>query len=133
MPSTLLPIFLGALISGCAVDQLSLKEEVTYIAEWIGDEPVIGRRPVSVTFSDGRAYGNTGCNHWFAGYQLEGQQLRFEQAGTTRQQCAEPISDQERRFLDILEAVERWDVSDIDQLRLWPGEGSPLRFWPAPD
>lgn len=127
------PALLGALLSGCAVEPLSLRQDVTYLAEWIGDEPVIGRRPVSMTFSDGRAYGNTGCNHWFAGYEVQGQQLRFDQVGTTRQLCAEPIGDQERRFLDLLEAVERWDISEIDQLRLWPAEGAPLRFWPAPD
>ena len=34
------------------------------------------------------------------------------------------------QFLDLLNRVERWDVSNIDQLRLWPGEGAALRLWP---
>ena len=28
--------------------------------------------------------------------------------------------EQEHQFLDLLNRVERWDVSNIDQLRLWP-------------
>jgi len=26
--------------------------------------------------------------------------------------------------------VQRWDVSGIGQLRLWPAEGKPIRLWP---
>lgn len=126
-------VVLGLTLGGCASEPLALREDVTYLAEWIGDEPVIGRRPVSITFSEGRAYGNTGCNHWFAGYRLEGERLRFEAPGTTRQSCSEAINEQEGRFLATLVQVERWDISNIDQLRLWPREGLPLRFWPAQD
>jgi heat shock protein HslJ len=117
-------------VSGCAVEPLILQNEVTYIAEWIGDEPVVGRNPVSLTFSEDRAYGNAGCNHWFASYQLDGQKLRFSDIGSTRKMCAEHIMKQEQHFLELLSQIERWDVSKIDQLRFWPTEGAPLRVWP---
>ncbi len=117
-------------LAGCAVEPLSLQRDVTYIAEWIGPQPVIGRNPISLTFSADRAYGNGGCNHWFADYQLEGQQIRFSQIGSTRKACGEAIMEQERQFLEILARVERWDVSNIDQLRFWPAEGEPIRVWP---
>jgi heat shock protein HslJ len=117
-------------VSGCAVEPLTLQNEVTYIAEWIGDEPVVGRNPVSLTFSEDRAYGNAGCNHWFASYQLDGQKLRFSEIGSTRKMCAEHIMKQEQHFLELLSQIERWDVSKIDQLRFWPTEGAPLRVWP---
>ncbi len=117
-------------VSGCAVEPLTLQNEVTYIAEWIGDEPVVGRNPVSLTFSEDRAYGNAGCNHWFASYQLDGQKLRFSEIGSTRKMCAEHIMKQEEHFLELLSQIERWDVSKIDQLRFWPTEGAPLRVWP---
>ena len=109
---------------------MTLQNEVTYIAEWIGDEPVVGRNPVSLTFSEDRAYGNAGCNHWFASYQLDGQKLRFSEIGSTRKMCAEHIMKQEQHFLELLSQIERWDVSRIDQLRFWPTEGAPLRVWP---
>ena len=44
--------------------------------------------------------------------------------------CMPELMEQEQRFLDLLSRVERWDVSNIDQLRLWPAEGAPIRFWP---
>jgi len=117
-------------VSGCAVEPLTLQNEVTYIAEWIGDEPVVGRNPVSLTFSEDRAYGNAGCNHWFASYQLDGQKLRFSEIGSTRKMCADHIMKQEQHFLELLSKIERWDVSKIDQLRFWPAKGAPLRVWP---
>lgn len=117
-------------VMGCSVAPLTLQNDVTYIAEWIGDEPVVGRNPVSLTFSEDRAYGNAGCNHWFANYRLEGQKLRFSEIGSTRRMCAEHIMEQEQHFLELLAQIERWDVSNIDQLRFWPAEGAPLRVWP---
>jgi len=129
-----LPLIAAALAStGCAVEPLTLENDVTYVAEWIGDDAVVGRTPVSLTLSGGRAYGNAGCNHWFASYYLEGENLRFENIGSTRKMCAEPIMRQEQRFLELLGQVQRWDVSRIDQLRLWPAQGEPLRFWPEQD
>ena len=122
---------LAALITvGCAVEPLALQNDVTYIAEWIGDEPVVGRTPLSLTFSEDRVYGNAGCNHWFATYQRDGQQIRFSNIGSTRKMCPELIMKQEQHFLELLSQVERWDVSNIDQLRFWPAEGAPIRVWP---
>lgn len=130
MRTSLLIAVASAALAGCAVEPLSLEREVTYIVEWVGEEPVVGRNPISITFSDDRAYGNAGCNHWFAGYQLEGQQLHFDSIGSTRKACAEHLMRQERHFLERLSQVERWDVSNIDQLRLWPVDGAAIRAWP---
>ena len=116
-------------VAGCSVEPLTLQNDVTYIAEWIGDDPVVGRNPVSLTFSEDRAYGNAGCNHWFASYQLDAQTLRFSEIGSTRKMCAPALMEQEQRFLQAMGKVQRWDISPIDQLRLWPAEGKPLRFW----
>src|SRR5690606_1366346 len=88
-------------VAGCSVEPLTLQNDVTYIAEWIGDDPVVGRNPVSLTFSEDRAYGNAGCNHWFASYQLDGQTLRFTEIGSTRKMCAEHIMKQEQHFLEL--------------------------------
>ncbi|WP_254520917.1 META domain-containing protein, partial [Salmonella enterica] len=69
MTSRILPLIAALGLTGCATEQLELQRDVTYIAEWIGDDAVIGRTPVSLTLSDGRAYGNAGCNHWFGSYE----------------------------------------------------------------
>ncbi|MCQ4301228.1 META domain-containing protein [Pseudomonas songnenensis] len=130
MTLRMLPLVVAIGLAGCATEPLELQRDVTYIAEWIGDEPVVGRTAVSLTLSEGRAYGNAGCNHWFGSYEQNGQQIRFSNLGSTRKLCPEEIMEQEHAFLDLLNRVERWDVSNIDQLRLWPAEGSALRLWP---
>ena len=99
--------------------------------EWIGERPLIDRSHLTITLGeDGRAYGSAGCNHWFASYRRDGDALRFEQPGATRKLCAPALMEQEQRFLEALGQVQRWDVSGIGQLRLWPAEGKPIRLWP---
>jgi heat shock protein HslJ len=78
---------------------------------------------------DGRAYGNAGCNHWFASYRLDGDSISFGPPGSTRKLCAPALMEQEHRFLEAMGKVEHWDVSEVEQLQLWPAQGLPLRFW----
>ncbi len=118
---------------GCASSPPTLQENRTYLAEWIGEEVVIEPHQPSITFSEGRAYGNAGCNHWFASYHLEQNHLRFSTIGSTHKLCPAELMQQEQAFLTLLAQVERWDISKIDQLRLWPTQGKPLRFWPDQD
>ncbi|WP_153774381.1 META domain-containing protein [Pseudomonas sp. MNR3A] len=121
---------LGGLF-GCAAQPSKLQQEQSYVLEWIGERPLIDYSHLTLTLADdGRAYGNAGCNHWFASYTLDGDQLSFGKVGKTRKLCAPALMEQEQRFLQALETVQRWDVSAIEQIRFWPAEGKPLRFWP---
>lgn len=121
---------LGGLF-GCAAQPSKLQQERSYVLEWIGERPLIDYSHLTLTLADdGRAYGNAGCNHWFASYTLDGDQLSFGKIGKTRKLCAPALMEQEQRFLQALETVQRWDVSAIEQIRFWPAEGKPLRFWP---
>jgi heat shock protein HslJ len=120
-----------ALLTGCATEPMALKQDQGYVLEWIGERPLIDSSHLSMTLgADGRAYGNAGCNHWFAPYSLEGNAISFGPVGKTRKLCAPALMEQEQRFLQALPTVQRWDISPIEQLRLWPAEGKPLRFWP---
>lgn len=124
---------LAVSLLGCAADPVVLERERNYQVEWIGGLPLLERSHLSLTFGeDGRAYGSAGCNHWFAPYQLDGQQLSFGAIGSTRKLCAPAQMEQEARFLKALEAVKRWDVSPTEQLRLWPAEGKPIRLSAEP-
>ncbi|MDH4567724.1 META domain-containing protein [Pseudomonas sp. BN414] len=119
-------------LTGCATDRPQLETGTTYQVEWIGERPLIDRSHLTITLGDdNRAYGNAGCNHWFASYTLEGDKLTFGMPGSTRKMCAPALMEQEQRFLDSLGKVQRWDISPIDQLRLWPAEGKPIRLWPV--
>lgn len=132
---TLLAISLiSASLVGCATDTMKIETDQTYQVEWIGERPLIDYSHLTITLgSDGRAYGNAGCNHWFASYKLEGDNISFEQAGSTRKMCAPALMEQEVRFLQSLPSITRWDFSPTNQLRLWPSEGKPLRLWPVTD
>ncbi|MWV17852.1 META domain-containing protein [Pseudomonas sp. L-22-4S-12] len=131
MKPTLALGLLAACLAGCAADPIRLESDKTYQVEWIGERPLIDRSHLTLTLGeDGRAYGNAGCNHWFASFTLEGDKLTFGQAGSTRKMCAPALMEQEQRFLATLGSVQRWDVSGIGQLRLWPAEGKPIRLWP---
>jgi heat shock protein HslJ len=131
MKHALVPTLFAATLSGCASDPVQLENDKTYRVEWIGERPLIDRSHLTITLGeDGRAYGSAGCNHWFASYRRDGDALRFEQPGATRKLCAPALMEQEQRFLEALSQVQRWDVSGIGQLRLWPAEGKPIRLWP---
>lgn len=131
MKHALVPALFAATLSGCASDPVQLENDKTYRVEWIGERPLIDRSHLTITLGeDGRAYGSAGCNHWFASYRRDGDALRFEQPGATRKLCAPALMEQEQRFLEALGQVQRWDVSGVGQLRLWPAEGKPIRLWP---
>ena len=120
-----------ALLGACASHSPKLKTERTYTLEWIGERPLLDNSHLTLTLaSDGRAYGNAGCNHWFAPYTLVRHHLTFGTPGSTRRLCAPALMEQEQRFLKALETVQRWDIQPNEQLRLWPEHGQPLRLWP---
>ena len=128
---TVLSLIGSALLAGCATEPKPIEQDQSYVLEWIGERPLIDSSRLTMTLgADGRAYGNAGCNHWFAPYTLKGQTISFGPIGNTRKMCVPPLMEQEQRFLKELSKVQRWDISPIEQLRLWPAEGKPLRFWP---
>lgn len=131
MKTLLLSALAGTTLLGCAAEPMKLEQERSYLLEWIGERPLMDYSHLTLTLAeDGRAYGNAGCNHWFAPYQLDGHTLTFGKVGSTRKLCAPALMEQEKRFLQALETVQRWDISPIEQVRFWPAEGKPLRFWP---
>ena len=116
-------------LAGCASAPLGLEQERTYRVEWIDEKPLLDGSHLTITFgADDRAYGTGGCNHWFAGYGLEGPVLRFSKVGSTRRLCSAELMEQESRFFEALQQVRRWDVSPLEQLRLWPEQGKPMRL-----
>ncbi|MGV2835416.1 META domain-containing protein [Pseudomonas shirazensis] len=131
MKNLLSALLIAGSLLGCASQPSALRQDQGYVLEWIGERPLMDYSNLTLTLGeDGRAYGNAGCNHWFAPYTLNGDELSFGKVGKTRKLCAPALMEQEQRFLQALETVQRWDVSAIEQIRFWPAEGKPLRFWP---
>lgn len=130
MKGPLLLAAIGLGLAGCAADGAKLERDHSYVVEWIGERPLMDYAHLTVTLgADGRAYGNGGCNHWFAPYMVEGDKLSFGPVGSTRKMCAEALMEQEHRFFQALQGVQRWDISPLEQTRFWPAEGKPIRLW----
>ena len=91
-----LTAMVGASLVGCAAEPVQLEQNRSYILEWIGERPLMDYSHLTITLGeDGRAYGNGGCNHWFAPYTLEGHKLSFGKIGSTRKLCAPALMEQE--------------------------------------
>lgn len=125
-------ILLGAslLLTACGTDGSALRRDHAYVVEWIGERPLIDNSHLTLTLgTDGRAYGNAGCNHWFANYTVDKERIDFVRPGSTRKMCAPALMEQEQRFLEALPHVVRWSIADNGQLQLWPEQGKPIRLW----
>ena len=124
------PAALLIALAGCASTP-PLEQERTYRVAWIDEQPLLEGSHLTITFgTDDRAYGTGGCNHWFAGYGVEGEILRFSRVGSTRRQCTPALMEQEARFFQALQHVRRWDHSPLEELRLWPEQVKPIRLRP---
>ncbi|WP_409328786.1 META domain-containing protein [Trujillonella humicola] len=82
----------------------------------------------------GRLSGTAFCNHYFAGYRLDGDALVLDPIGQTEMACDPPVMAAESAFLSALAAVDR-AARDGEALVL-TGEGATLHFTrevPVPD
>jgi heat shock protein HslJ len=87
--------------------------------------PVAAEVEATMTLQDGQANGNAGCNSFFAAYTVDGQQLTFDQAGSTMMACAEPAMAQETTFLDHIGQAASYEIVE-GRLHLLDAEGNPI-------
>lgn len=81
---------------------------------------------VDIKFSEGKLAGSAGCNRYFGGYELEGDQVRFtSQMGSTQMACVPPTADQEQRYLALLPQATSWN-QEPGHLTLSDKEGTSL-------
>jgi heat shock protein HslJ len=92
--------------------------------------PLAGTTITATFHDDGKLDGSSGCNSYFATYTRDGQRLSIDQPGRTLIGCAEPITQQETRFLESLIFVESFTVAD-DKLTI-AYQGGELHFTAAP-
>jgi len=93
------------------------------IIEIAGEAPVAESAPeIEFLAEQSRMAGTVGCNRFGGEYFIDAQSLRFGTLMTTLMACpSEALNDQERRALEALSAVERFEVAD-DELRLFGGD-----------
>ncbi|MGX0976950.1 heat shock protein HslJ/uncharacterized lipoprotein YbaY [Roseovarius sp. MBR-51] len=112
----------GRTFQGCGGAPEGLLIGPTWQVMSLGDAELIEPEQLSLNFtSPGRVAGGTGCNRLVGGYTLTGEGLQFGSMGSTLMACPEPLMDQERRMLDALEQVTRFDITEDGALHLIGG------------
>lgn len=119
------------LVAGCvtpagagsgAYHQLVGKE---WVVEDIAGRGVIDNARASLRFGqDGRLSGSGSCNRIIAGYTVNGSKLNISKAGLTRMACPPAVMDQERRFVDVLNAVRSYRIDPTGALVLTSSTGA---------
>ncbi len=89
--------------------------------------PVLEEAPATLEFSsDGRISGRSGCNRYFANYNLSNNQFSIEPLGATRMMCSPAQMAQETRFFQALGTAGQYVVSNEELLITYIG--GRLRF-----
>lgn len=102
--------------------QLSSKE---WVVEDIAGRGVIDDSRASLLFGqDGRLSGSASCNRIVAGYTVNGSKLTIDKAGLTMMLCPPAIMDQERRLMDVLNAVRSYRIDPTGALVLTSATGA---------
>lgn len=122
MIKPLMSLLVAGLLGGCAIqpDTSSPLTGREWIVDTIDDRPVLDASRPSLTFSiDGQVSGSAGCNRFMARYQRLGENaIQIRQAATTMMACPEALMQQERRFLDLLEHLNRFKIDPQGNLIL---------------
>ena len=77
----------------------------------------------------GRAAGRGSCNRFFGTVEISGESIRFGPFAATKMACLDAAANaQETKYLEALQAAERF-AFDGPALLVYPrGDGAPLRF-----
>lgn len=120
----------GARLEGCAGDPQLLLQGVEWVVEDIDRGGIIDSSRITINFlPEGRLAGRASCNNYMGSYQLSGEGLSVGQTASTMMACAPALMHQERRFLEVLGAVSRFDIHPTGALILETADGHTLRAY----
>jgi len=102
-------------------------------SEWLlkdlGDSEAIDNVKATLAFAEGgKVSGNGSCNRFFGSATIEGDRIKFGPLGATRMACQEAVMNQETKYLNALQATERFEWKDPYLLLHCRGFEKPLRF-----
>jgi heat shock protein HslJ len=83
----------------------------------------------TLTFPEaGKIAGNGSCNRFFGSAEINGDAIKLSALGSTRMACPEAVMNQEAKYLEALQAAERFEWKDPYLLIDCKGFEKPLRF-----
>jgi heat shock protein HslJ/membrane-bound inhibitor of C-type lysozyme len=117
-PLTAEVVVSGRTFRGCGGEPETLLIGAEWVVEDIGGT-LIDRSRATLDFgADGRLAGRASCNAYTTTYRLTGESLTIGATATTMMNCEPSLMEQERRFLEILQRVRTFDVTDAGALVL---------------
>lgn len=126
-------IALTVLVS-CATEGSATADRLpgrTWQATHLNDRPVITASPVTLTISDGRASGRSGCNMYSGTVTVGDGTIRFAEIMATKMACMDEGAMQtEMTFLQVLGGAQAWSLSTGDVLTVSGSKGR-VDFKPA--
>ena len=132
--AVLMPVLFLSSVVACATDTGNQKtnsmdklRSLAGTAWWVEDidgHGVIDMSHTSIEFTDdGRVVGDTGCNRYFGGVDIDGPNMTFGPLAGTRKAFAEPLMDQEMKFYQAMGEVSSWEVAATGLLHLRDSSG----------
>ena len=124
----------GALIVAACVNQTPTQarfENMTWVLESYGQygslQDVLKDSQITAVFdgSKDQVTGSAGCNRYFAGYEITGNNIAVSEAGSTEKYCVEPedVMDMEQVYLRSLQNAEKFEIKDGKFRVLYSNEG----------
>ncbi len=110
-PDTVKVRYGGRRYAGCGGDPATLLQGTEWRATDIGGSLVRNSRATLSFTSDGRVTGRATCNAFGAEYSLTGERLLISRAAATMMACDAPLMQQEQQFLDLLQKIERFEIT----------------------
>jgi heat shock protein HslJ len=100
-----------------------------WLLEDLGGAGVIDNIQATLTFPEaGKTAGKGSCNRFFGPAEITGSAIKLGPLGTTRMACPEAVMNQEKKYLDALQAAERFEWKAPYLLIYCKGFEKPLRF-----
>jgi heat shock protein HslJ/uncharacterized membrane protein/uncharacterized lipoprotein YbaY len=104
---------------GCGGRPLDLLLGAEWVVENIGGAGIVDRSRATLRFAeDGKVGGRSSCNIYTGSYTLTGEALTVGDTATTMMTCAPALMQQEQRFLDILQQLQRFEIEAAGALVL---------------
>lgn len=117
----------GRELRGCAGDPRDLLVGEAWVVEDIGGAGIIDRSRVTLRFErDGRLGGNASCNSYTGNYTLGGELMGFSAVAATLMACSPALMAQEQTFFELLDSLNRFEISDTGALVLHAADGTTL-------
>ena len=100
-----------------------------WLLEDLGGSGVLDQVQATLTFpEEGKTAGNGSCNRFFGAAEIHGENIKLGPLGSTRMACPEAAMHQESKYLEALQAAERFAWKEPYLLVYCKGWEKPLRF-----